>query len=147
MESSHPEELKTSEDTKPEIKVPSLFKNLPIEEFEPQLHLKQALVELGIDWKAPDFTYEGMMQRLHEKRDEKGITFQEKTKYDDIIKILNLHKFWETEPIMFSHKKTKQGTIKKFQPGEVSAESIELPPGFEWSTFDLKDMDLVQEIC
>ena len=88
-----------------------------------------------------------MLRRIKEKADEPDLHFWEKLRFDDILTVLKIHKFWETEPIMFYHKKVSEGLIKHFKPAEVPQEPLPLPPGFEWCNFDVDNLEEVQEIC
>ena len=116
-------------------------------QFEPQLGLKNALVELGIDWKSPNFSYDRMIETLKELSENKDLHFWKRAEYEDLVTVLKIHKFWETEPLMFYTKKFKLGEIKSFKPDDVSSEPLPLPPGFVWTDFDIDNIEHVKEIC
>ena len=42
---------------------------------------------------------------------------------------------------------TKEGQIQVFKPEDIPDEPLPLPPGFEWSTFDVTNDEEVEEIC
>jgi hypothetical protein len=58
-------------------------------------------------------------------------------RYEDLLEILNTHKFWEKEPIMLLRYTTKEGEIKQIKPEDIPDECTPLPPGFEWDQFDI----------
>jgi glycylpeptide N-tetradecanoyltransferase len=60
---------------------------------------------------------------------------------------MNVHKFWESEPIMLYRHKLKEGEIKQIKPTDVPQEPTPLPQGFEWANFDVKNDEEVDEIC
>jgi len=130
---SKPEELKSTTDAKT---------------FEPWLDLAKALDELKIDYKADDFSERDMIHKLTEKSIEPGLHFWEQNRYKDLISVLAAHRFWESEPIMlYRHKMKKEGEIRQIKPTDVPQEPLPLPPGFEWSEFDITNDEEVEEIC
>ena len=44
-------------------------------------------------------------------------------------------------------KNPKEGLIKQYSKDEIPSEPAELPPGFEWCTFDLSDDQVCQEVA
>ena len=45
-----------------------------------------------------------------------------------------------------TQKYKKEGIIKHFKKEDVSTESLPLPPGFEWDTFDVSNDEVANEI-
>lgn len=108
-------------------------------DFNPWLDLKAALDELNIDYTKPDFSEEQMMQAFVERSQDKSIHFWERMRFEDLVAILKVHKFWESEPIMLLRNKIKEGEIKQIKPDDVSQDPLPLPPGFEWDELDITD--------
>lgn len=63
------------------VRVPTWMKELDMSTFDPQLHLRSVLIELGIDWKAPNFTFEDMFYKIQRKIDEHDIFFWDKYRF------------------------------------------------------------------
>jgi glycylpeptide N-tetradecanoyltransferase len=87
-----------------------------------------------------------MIDELKSKREEIGLSYWEKCRYDDLLEILDSHKFWENEPIQLMRYSTKEGEIKKIKPEDVPDECTPLPPGFEWDEFDINNDETNKEI-
>lgn len=108
--------------------------------------VKQALIDIGLNPKSPEFTNEKMMEAFLQTSNNPNLHFQVRDKYKHLHTILGTHKFWNNQPIMMALEKKKEGPIKHFQAKDIPDEPVALPPGFEWSTFDIDDEDTVQEL-
>jgi glycylpeptide N-tetradecanoyltransferase len=88
-----------------------------------------------------------MIQKFKELSVDKNIHFQERDRFEKLSKILGEHKFWDAQPIMKYREQVKEGQIQQFKPEDISKEPTQLPPGFEWNTFDVNNDAEVDEIC
>lgn len=58
------------------------------------------------------------------------------------------HKFWDTQPVphMLEHKELAEGPIETKELKDVRQTPLQLPEGFEWTTIDLSDDKIIQEV-
>ncbi len=56
------------------------------------------------------------------------------------------HKFWNTLPVPRMDEKRVGGVVKEFNQGDVKEEEYHLPKEFEWSSLDLRDKEVCEEV-
>ncbi len=66
--------------------------------------------------------------------------WQNDPKFKEVQKLLQPHKFWDTQPVpSFKDGKGTEGPLKEQTLEEVSKEPTKLPAGFEWSDINIQD--------
>ena len=77
---------------------------------DPALDLKRAMEELKIDPKDPNFSEEAMINQFQAITEDPEADHMQRDRFAHLIKVLNKHKFWETQPIMQARQKiAKEG--------------------------------------
>jgi len=77
------------------------------------LGLREAMEELKIDWKAPDFDVEGLKKTFKDKFEDMTQPHHDRKKFEHLYNVIGEHKFWESQPIMKPTEGIKrEGVIK-----------------------------------
>ena len=87
--------------------------SLQSQPIDPALDLKRAMEELKIDPKDPNFSEEAMISQFQMIAEDPEADHMQRDRFAHLIKVLNKHKFWETQPIMQARQRIqKEGQIQ-----------------------------------
>lgn len=94
--------------------------------------------------QAGEFTQEQMnLLQSYMDDDKKKEEKEKETKYEEFID--KNHKFWNGLPVPRMDEKRVDGVIKEVS--DVKGEAYHLPKEFEWSTLDLRDNGVCEEVA
>lgn len=117
---------------------------MPVDTFDPAWILESALNDVRMDFKAPTFKEEQMIQAFKNIAASTKVSHTARERFSNFLTMLKEHKFWDTQPVVpMKGKIYKEGQIQKFKQDDTPKEPVDLPAGFHWSTLDLSnDADL-----